>query len=241
MTTFIYALVDPFTGQRRYVGKSNNPKQRVSAHIGDRRKNNHKNAWIKTLIARGARPQLEILEECLQDGWQERETFWITKLRAEGCNLTNLLPGGECGPLRKGPMPTEQREKIAAAHRGKKMDPEVVARVAEKLRGRKIAPEAIAKTAAALRGRPKTPEHVEKLRQVLTGKKRTEEQCRRMSEASKGFSHTPETRAKISSTTKGVPKSAETREKMRQAQLNRPMTQARLDGYKKIWETRRKK
>lgn len=34
LTTFIYMLLDPTTGDVRYVGKANDPKNRYRAHLG---------------------------------------------------------------------------------------------------------------------------------------------------------------------------------------------------------------
>jgi hypothetical protein len=88
----IYALVDPRTDEIRYVGRSSTgvngrPKQKHSGHCW---------SWEESLLKEGLRPQVKVLEELqFQDGLNEAEIRWITKLRVEGARLTNLTDGGE--------------------------------------------------------------------------------------------------------------------------------------------------
>lgn len=96
-TIYIYTLKDPESNNIRYVGKTTNPKNRLNAHI-TRSKNNkyHSARWVKSLLNKGLKPILEVIEECADDNWQEREKFWI-KFYNEKCDLTNTLEGGEGG------------------------------------------------------------------------------------------------------------------------------------------------
>ena len=95
MNTFIYKLIDPVTKEIRYVGKSNNPKKRLSDHINCcQYTNTHKNNWISSLLSIGQKPILEIIEEVPIKEWQKYEVYWIDKLRSEGNNLTNIDIGG---------------------------------------------------------------------------------------------------------------------------------------------------
>jgi len=93
VTTYIYGLVDPETGEMRYVGKSNNPKVRYKYHLADKNTNPHKTAWIHRLSERGLKPNLVILEETTQKQWEERERYWIKRYRDEGAPLVNILEG----------------------------------------------------------------------------------------------------------------------------------------------------
>ena len=109
---FIYALVDPRTGERAYIGKTVNPKHRFEQHL--RGRTDHaitpKSAWIKSLMASGMRPSMEIIEECTDLDWDERERFHISQHLESGLKLKNLAPGGM--------QPTqtvEQRRKNARA------------------------------------------------------------------------------------------------------------------------------
>jgi len=100
VTTYIYGLVDPETGEMRYVGKSNNPKVRYQYHLADKNTNPHKTAWISGLSKRGLKPNLVILEETTREKWEERERYWIKRYRDEGAPLVNILEGGACFPVK---------------------------------------------------------------------------------------------------------------------------------------------
>lgn len=98
-TTFIYGLNDPETGECRYVGKADDPHDRLfgrSGHLYDCHKKNHHCAnWIRALVARGLVPQLEILQEVPETEWELWERVWITASRKIGMDLTNATDGGE--------------------------------------------------------------------------------------------------------------------------------------------------
>ncbi len=95
--TFIYALKDPASLEVRYIGKANNPKSRYSRHINDAKNKPkcHRLCWIKGLLDNNKAPILEILEECDELIWGERENFWISKFD----NLTNMIDGGKFCPM----------------------------------------------------------------------------------------------------------------------------------------------
>lgn len=92
---FIYALKEK-DGKIRYVGKSNDPKKRLSSHLRSKEKN-YKTNWIKHCKNNNIQIEMIILEECDYDNWKEREIFWITQFK----NLTNYDRGGQGGaPIR---------------------------------------------------------------------------------------------------------------------------------------------
>lgn len=97
MTIYIYALRDP-KGEVRYIGKTNDPEKRLRKHISGARtrKENHHNAnWIRTLLAVGQQPTMEVLYSVApHETWQEVEKYFIDAYRAMGFNLTNILEGG---------------------------------------------------------------------------------------------------------------------------------------------------
>lgn len=98
-TTYIYALRCSTSGDIRYVGKANNPKKRFREHLRtDRTASSHKKNWIQSLLSKGLKPKLEILEEVSMDTWKERERYYITKYR-KIYKLTNYTDGGE-GPFK---------------------------------------------------------------------------------------------------------------------------------------------
>lgn len=97
MKTFIYILNDPITNDVRYVGKSNNPKSRLSHHILKAKSNKHTHLkkWISKLLAINLKPILNIIEIVDIEIWQKREIYWIKYFKDKGCNLCNHTSGGE--------------------------------------------------------------------------------------------------------------------------------------------------
>lgn len=91
----IYGLLDPDTREVRYIGKtSRDLKHRYREHINDDLKyNSHKVNWIKKLKSLNKLPLIELIEECTELNWSEREKYWITQFN----NLTNSTEGGEDG------------------------------------------------------------------------------------------------------------------------------------------------
>jgi hypothetical protein len=98
----IYALKCPDTLKIRYVGKTIlSPEARLAQHFCDPSVN-RRTRWLRKLAQGGKRPVIEVLEVVEEHHWQDRERFWIAKLRADGCDLVNLTDGGE-GASRKLP------------------------------------------------------------------------------------------------------------------------------------------
>lgn len=95
-TTYIYALLDPVTDLIRYVGKTNNPKQRLKNHCNSARyRNTHKFNWIKQLRKQKLKPNLIILDEVLLKDWKFWEQYWISQCKTWGFNLVNYHKGGQ--------------------------------------------------------------------------------------------------------------------------------------------------
>lgn len=149
--TYIYGLVDPFSKDIRYVGKTDNPKHRHRVHlkcVND----THKDRWIKALLKNGDYPSMMILEIVKFDEWQEKERYWISLLNNKGCLLTNSSQGGQ-GTLSPS---DETRLKMRDKKIGKKLSYEHKIKVSLSLSGRK---------------KPtRTREHIEKLRMARLGK-----------------------------------------------------------------------
>lgn len=116
--TFIYALIDPRTGNPFYVGKTNDLNLRLRRHVEFAKRwkewknngspeggrlwgtnNSIKNSRICEILDGGAIPKCKLLERCkIRVGdieiWRRRECWWYNKLLKEGYVLTN---GAECG------------------------------------------------------------------------------------------------------------------------------------------------
>ena len=86
--TFIYALVDELEQKVRYIGKSDNPEQRLLDHLRDPN-NPAKWAWIHSLEAQNRKPKLLILEEVAGAVQFKRERYWISYYMERGHILTN--------------------------------------------------------------------------------------------------------------------------------------------------------
>ena len=97
MSTFIYALADPITGDYRYIGKADNPVDRYARHLRPYMLNrrNHKTAWIRNLLSRNLKPILVILAKVAYSQWQEMERDTIARAKARGYKLTNSTSGGD--------------------------------------------------------------------------------------------------------------------------------------------------
>jgi hypothetical protein len=118
---YIYSLKDPETNQIRYIGKTTNINTRLKSHITRSRHNTYHSArWVQSVIKKGLRPIIGLVEECTEENWVEREKYWIAYYR-EHFDLTNVLDGGEGGFIktREGSKWTdEQRENNRKARLG---------------------------------------------------------------------------------------------------------------------------
>lgn len=91
----IYGLIDPVSGQVRYVGKTKHLNRRVSLHLADvERETTHKANWLRRLKRQGVRPEVVILEFTDEGSWQAVERKWIAHFKPGGL-LTNHTDGGE--------------------------------------------------------------------------------------------------------------------------------------------------
>lgn len=90
----IYALLEPSTGEIRYIGKARNSLQRFKGHMRDRvRRDYPVYRWINKLVAEGKEPDLIVLE--VTPDWQAAERRLIELSRARGCRLLNVAEGGD--------------------------------------------------------------------------------------------------------------------------------------------------
>jgi hypothetical protein len=113
----VYGLVDPRSGELRYVGKSCSGLARPRAHARrlkwDR---GHCRNWVKSLVDAGLKPEVEVLEgHETAEALVEAEKHFIAYFRSIGCNLTNVTAGGD-GTWGTTKSP-ETRLKMSLAHR----------------------------------------------------------------------------------------------------------------------------
>lgn len=94
--TYIYVLKYP-EGNIRYVGKTDNPKKRLSSHISEAKKGKgrrHVLNWIHSLLSKSLIPSIEVIEICNEENWQKREKYWVEHYRSIIPNLCNNADGG---------------------------------------------------------------------------------------------------------------------------------------------------
>lgn len=103
---YIYSLIDPRDNRIRYIGKTNNLKRRLLQHTKSKELlyNTFKNHWIKKLISLSLSPIIQVIEECDETNWQEKERYWIAYYRNIYTDLTNGTDGGENPPIKPGEL-----------------------------------------------------------------------------------------------------------------------------------------
>lgn len=91
----IYGLLDPLEPDHiRYVGQSFYPGPRYVEHLSGRGRNRRpptpKEVWLARLSEGGRKPELVLLEKGVSPiHADERENYWIVRLRRKGHQLTN--------------------------------------------------------------------------------------------------------------------------------------------------------
>lgn len=196
---FIYRLIDPRTNETRYVGKTNNIERRYKEHC----KNSDKypiHNWINKLKSLDLLPLIEIIEECDDSIWNEREIFWVSYYRrVSGRLLLNCNDGGRGGhnpsettrlkmsimQQNRPPASEETRRKIADSKRGKPRSPELRKQMSESRKGKKHSDEARRKMSMAGKGRKQSDEHKRKRAESRKGKKHSDETRQKMSRLAK--------------------------------------------------------
>jgi hypothetical protein len=172
-STFIYGLVDPRTDEVRYIGKSDNPRSRLAAHLRDR-SDNHRCHWLGELRSADLQPTLLILDEVCAWGWQDVEVSWIAYGRDQGWPLTNGTDGGD-GVVG---LSASAKARIRAAWLGRKHRPETLLKIGAASRGRRHTPEHRARMSSLMRDRDFTPKHRQRIATSL--RKLTDEQVGRI-------------------------------------------------------------
>jgi len=94
---YIYGLVDSVTKQIRYIGKTLHLRQRLREHLNkySLKKETYKNHWIKQVLSKNANLEIIVLEECNENNWAARESYWIEHYNSLGNKLTNGTSGGD--------------------------------------------------------------------------------------------------------------------------------------------------
>lgn len=187
---FIYKLVDPRTGEPRYVGQTSAGMTRPLAHKYPsvlKKRTPHFRNWVNSMSKMGVTYEVVILERFSSaESLNDAETQWIKLLRSLGACLINYTDGG--GGIRGFRHSPSTRNLIAESNRRRKGEH----REYERTEAQKIVTQSNQpKAAAARRGVPPSQAAVE----ALTKFARTP--------------RSPQHRANIAKALRGKPKSAE--------------------------------
>lgn len=166
----IYAFVDD-QGQYFYIGKTCNIKRRNREHLFEIKEGNTlpKYNKLRKLIREGNNfdDLVVVVEEgLLCDQVDEREIYYIRKLREEGYGLKNLTDGGDGGIMA---IPGIS-EKIRQAHLGKKRSEETKRKISESNKGKKFTKEHKKKLSIARKKRKTTQATRDKCSKTSKGK-----------------------------------------------------------------------
>ncbi len=119
MHTF-YKLVDPRTGNPRYVGRTTQTlDERLRGHIYDSRRSKTRVAlWVKELLEAGLRPEIVFLEQAQDFGLHESR--WIDRFKKQGFDMLNKYVDCDYSYYRPHPSSKlydkEQEDAMAAAY-----------------------------------------------------------------------------------------------------------------------------
>lgn len=198
----IYGLIDPgkehCATNVRYVGKAERPLERLYGHVRRAKSGNilPLYQWIRSIGC----PEMFILEECDEEEWQARESFWIKELRNTN-ELFNIAPGGNGF----GKMSDEKRKYMSQIYTGRVMDRAIVEKIRASNTGKRRTIEQRLRMSVAQTGRTVSKEHREKIAATLKGVKHSDERKRNTGDACRGEKngfygkkHTEEAKAKMS-------------------------------------------
>ena len=117
----IYTLSNPLTpNEIRYVGATSlSIEKRKEYHIRDAKykkdKSFHNINWVRSLLKENLEPNIEFIDYCNENNWEEIEIYWISQMRTWGFDLTNKALGG----IGVKHMNDEIKQKISKANKGK--------------------------------------------------------------------------------------------------------------------------
>lgn len=214
-TVVLYALFDPASpADVRYIGITNNPKNRLRCHIhdsvkaleraakGDDRRS-YKDNWIISVIEAGRKPQMRVLAllapcECQKTHFKDcvvvsTEQRSIAVYLRDGYRLTNGTEGGE-----RVIYTPEAKERLRAGL----LRPEVRARISEASRAHNNRPEVKKQASVRSRSLWKDPYFRDTVIASLKESLATPEAKKKKSKAMRKARSTPESRLKTSAISK---------------------------------------
>ena len=213
----IYGLVDPFTAELRYIGRSSSGFKRPVRHWKDQESRGHTHCarWVRKVVSGGKLPEIIVIErfefsDTINEELNEAEIFWISYFRGIGTRLTNMTIGGE-GNINPS---KETREKISKVHLGRKHTLESRAKMSVALRGKKFSKERCERMSQRNKGKVLSEDTKKKISAALKGKKRSEEVCKKISVGRIGMRFSVEHSANMSKVRIGKKVTDETKRKI---------------------------
>lgn len=217
MTTYIYGLYCPVADAIRYVGKSDDPVNRLTSHLSAAKGSyyeHHTCRWLKKILRAGHAPRLVYLQEVGNtECWKQAEINWISRARDSGWPITNTAEGGQGITF-----PTEQDEaRFCAAVKAGINTPEELARRGENMRQRHQDPAYRAKVAKAMAD----PEMIKRRGESIKAARNTAESKAKTSAQAKMQHADPYYKADVSAKIKAAKSTPEARAKTSAQMLER--------------------
>jgi hypothetical protein len=99
MMAKIYRLVDPITGEIKYIGKTHTSlSERLRNHINGAKRSSsptRKEKWILELREKNIMPIIELIKDVDKSTWRDEERKWIQYAKDVGWPILNLKRGGD--------------------------------------------------------------------------------------------------------------------------------------------------
>jgi hypothetical protein len=214
----VYCLIDPFTSEVRYVGKSSRGVLRIREHFGIKGRNacGYAKMWLRKLHSQNAKPIVLILNESgSEKDVLENEIRVIKLFRESGFDLLNITDGGEGTSGRI--LSVDQRMKISRKLMGHPSSDKVRAAVSMANKGRKMLPHVKAALIAANKGRKPSAETVKKMHDALRAKPISPDTRKKMSAGMRARWNDPHYRAKTSTAHTGYKMPEDQKKKIAEA------------------------
>ena len=212
--------------QPRYVGGTIQGlelrlKQHIWSSVGKTATNYPVNKWVQSLVSEGITPIIMLICVCDTEDYTDDETAWIWFLWNCGCDLLNVLDGGQLGaPNRVVSQLT--RDRLSKAGKGHEVSEITRKRISMLNTGKQISEEH--KKALSLANKDKHLSEAQKqhLREMNLGKKFTQEHKDNISKSKSGKTLPPfteEAKKNMSEARKGKKASDEARLNMSLSKL----------------------
>lgn len=223
----IYSFLNIKTGYR-YIGQSRNLENRRKEHLRSLARGDHHSKYLQRSIATHGIDVLiySVLEYCSIDALTEREQYWLDYYKPTGLYNSAPVADSNAGVVwskesrarqsaaQKGRVHTQEaRDKIGAAHRGRKLSEGQLENMRLSRTGKRHTAESRAKMSAARKGVTFTEQHVANMTASKIGRKHTPESIEKMRAAKLGKKHSEESKAKIAAAGVGRVRSAEANRK----------------------------